>query len=86
MKEDREGHEGSSGETPIKRLRGLDRSQYRLRADEMTVFYDVSETNVEILAIVTTADAQGWLEAKGERVKVHVSKRLIAKDRILGSV
>ena len=29
----------------IKRLRGLDRPQYRLRVDEVRVFYDVTETS-----------------------------------------
>ena len=49
----------------IKRLRGLDRPQYRLRVDETRVFYDVSKTAVEVLAIVSKARAQQWLEAKG---------------------
>ena len=35
----------------IKRLRGLRRPQYRLRVDDIRVFYDVSGTSVEILAI-----------------------------------
>ncbi|WP_197423271.1 type II toxin-antitoxin system RelE/ParE family toxin [Bradyrhizobium valentinum] len=35
----------------IKRLRGLRRPQYRLRVDEVRVFYDVSGTTVEVLAI-----------------------------------
>jgi mRNA interferase RelE/StbE len=34
----------------IKRLRGLARPQYRLRVDAMRVFYDVTESTVEILA------------------------------------
>lgn len=45
----------------IKRLRGLDRPQYRLRVDEVRVFYDVTEATVEILAIVPKAQAAGWL-------------------------
>ena len=45
----------------IKRLRGLSRPQYRLRVDEIRVFYDVSETTVEILAIVPKSEAQSWL-------------------------
>jgi mRNA interferase RelE/StbE len=49
----------------IKRLRGLDRPQYRLRVDEVRVFYDVSETAVEVLAIVTKAKAQEWLKQEG---------------------
>lgn len=45
----------------IKRLRGLDRPQYRLRVDEVRVFYDVTEETVEILAIVSKAQAAAWL-------------------------
>jgi mRNA-degrading endonuclease RelE of RelBE toxin-antitoxin system len=46
----------------IKRLRGVSRPQYRLRVDEIRVFYDVTETSVEILAILQKADAQKWLD------------------------
>src|SRR5215467_4910034 len=49
----------------IKKLRGLSRPQYRLRVDEIRVFYDVKETTVEILAIVDKADAQDWLGKEG---------------------
>jgi len=45
----------------IKRLRGLQRPQYRLRVDEIRVFYDVTETVVEILAIVQKRQAARWL-------------------------
>jgi mRNA-degrading endonuclease RelE of RelBE toxin-antitoxin system len=45
----------------IKRLRGLSRPQYRLRVDEIRIFYDVTETTVEILAIVPKSEAQSWL-------------------------
>ena len=45
----------------IKRLRGLDRPQYRLRVDEVRVFYDVAEETVEVLAIVPKAQAAAWL-------------------------
>jgi mRNA interferase RelE/StbE len=50
----------------IKRLRGLSRPQYRLRVDDMRVFYDVTEAAVEILAIVSKSDALAWLERKGQ--------------------
>ncbi len=46
----------------IKRLRGLSRPQYRLRVGEMRVFYDVTETTVEVLAVVTKEQAQAWLD------------------------
>lgn len=49
----------------IKRLRGLDRPQYRLRVDEIRVFYDVKETAVGVLAIVSKAEAEKWLKEKG---------------------
>ena len=45
----------------IKRLRGLDRPQYRLRVDEVRVFYDVTGDTVEILAIVVKSEAETWL-------------------------
>jgi len=44
----------------IKRLRGLRRPQYRLRVDEVRVFYDVSGTTVEVLAIVAKSEAASW--------------------------
>jgi len=49
----------------IKRLRGLDRPQYRLRIGDTRVFYDVTETEVEVLAIVPKAQAEAWLKEKG---------------------
>src|SRR6266498_632336 len=45
----------------IKRLRGLDRPQYRLRVNEVRVFYDVTETTVEVLAIIPKEQAERWL-------------------------
>src|SRR5258708_38985030 len=45
----------------IKRLRGLRRPQYRLRVDEVRVFYDLSGTTVEVLAIVSKSEAHSWL-------------------------
>jgi mRNA interferase RelE/StbE len=50
----------------IKRLRGLSRPQYRLRVEEIRVFYDVSGNQVEILAIVNKAEANKWLESSGQ--------------------
>jgi mRNA interferase RelE/StbE len=49
----------------IKRLRGLDRPQYRLRIEDTRVFYDVKASRVEVLAIVSKAEAQAWLDDKG---------------------
>jgi mRNA interferase RelE/StbE len=49
----------------IKRLRGLDRPQYRLRIGDVRVFYDVTNSAVEILAIVAKSEAQSWLARFG---------------------
>lgn len=49
----------------IKRLRGLRKPQYRLRVGEVRIFYDVTETTVEILAIVTKSEASSWLALFG---------------------
>jgi mRNA interferase RelE/StbE len=56
---------GKVSRSRIKRLRGLTRPQYRLRVDETRVFYDVTEAAVEVLAIISKAEAQAWLEAEG---------------------
>ena len=45
----------------IKRLRGLRKPQYRLRIGETRIFYDVTGTTVEILAIVAKLEADSWL-------------------------
>ncbi|HOU11967.1 MAG TPA: type II toxin-antitoxin system RelE/ParE family toxin [Anaerolineae bacterium] len=50
----------------IKRLRGLSRPQYRLREDDIRVFYDVSFNTVEILGIVAKSEAETWLNRIGE--------------------
>jgi mRNA-degrading endonuclease RelE of RelBE toxin-antitoxin system len=50
----------------IKRLRGLSRPQYRLRIDEVRVFYDVRDRVVEVLAIVQKSEAESWLKKIGE--------------------
>jgi len=49
----------------IKRLRGMARPQYRLRVDEVRVFYDVSGSTVEVLAIVPKLEAESWLARYG---------------------
>ncbi len=50
----------------IKRLRGLRHPQYRLRIDEMRVFYDVEGGAVHILAIIPKSKAAQWLKEAGE--------------------
>ena len=49
----------------IKRLRRIRHPQYRLRIEEIRVFYDVTDKAVEILAIVPKSEAAAWLERYG---------------------
>ena len=49
----------------IKRLRGMARPQYRLRVEEVRVFYDVSGSVVQVLAIVPKPEAESWLAQFG---------------------
>ena len=51
----------------IKRLRGMSQPQFRLRVGDIRVSYDVTETAVEILAIVGKNEAQAWLDEEGTR-------------------
>jgi mRNA-degrading endonuclease RelE of RelBE toxin-antitoxin system len=50
----------------IKRLRGMRRPQYRLRVEEIRIFYDVTDSAVEVLAIVPKSQAAEWLRRYGE--------------------
>ena len=50
----------------IKRLRGLTRPQYRLRAGDVRVFYDVIGNQVQILGIVDKKNVEQWLAQTGE--------------------
>jgi mRNA interferase RelE/StbE len=45
----------------IKRLRGLRQPQYRLRFGDVRIFYDVTDTAVQVLAIVSKQEASLWL-------------------------
>ena len=49
----------------IKKLREIDRPQYRMRIGEIRVFYDVSRGTVEILVIVAKSQASQWLDRFG---------------------
>jgi mRNA-degrading endonuclease RelE of RelBE toxin-antitoxin system len=49
----------------IKRLRGVLRPQFRLRVEDFRIFYDVVEGEVQVIAIVAKADANGWLRKVG---------------------
>ncbi|MBI5559722.1 MAG: type II toxin-antitoxin system RelE/ParE family toxin [Deltaproteobacteria bacterium] len=50
----------------IKKLRGIRHPQYRLRVDEIRVFYDIHGNKVEVLAIVEKSQAAAWLKNIGE--------------------
>ena len=50
----------------IKRLRGVSRPQFRLRVHDVRVFYDVVDTEVHILAIVSKEQAEDWLREAGK--------------------
>jgi mRNA-degrading endonuclease RelE of RelBE toxin-antitoxin system len=51
----------------IKKLQGMSRPQYRLRVDEIRVFYDVVAATVEVLAIIPKFKAAEWLKEGGEK-------------------
>ena len=50
----------------IKRLLGVRRPQYRLRVEDIRVFYDVTDEAVEVLAMVPKSEATAWLDRHGE--------------------
>jgi mRNA-degrading endonuclease RelE of RelBE toxin-antitoxin system len=51
----------------IKRLRGVERPQYRLRVDDVRIFYDVTGSTVEVLGIVAKMEADKWLSQFANR-------------------
>jgi mRNA interferase RelE/StbE len=57
----------------IKRLRGMTQPQYRLRVDEIRVYYNVGERTVDILAIVDKQEADAWLTQFGESDETDTS-------------
>ncbi|MCT7948871.1 hypothetical protein NG798_03650 [Ancylothrix sp. C2] len=44
----------------------MDRPQYRLRVDDIRVFDDVVEDIVEIIGVVSKAQASEWLLREGQ--------------------
>ena len=50
----------------IKRLRDLRKPQYRLRVNDLRVFYDVAEGEVIVHGIVDKPHAADWLAEEGE--------------------
>jgi mRNA-degrading endonuclease RelE of RelBE toxin-antitoxin system len=55
-----------SSRSRIKRLKKMSQPQYRLRVGEVRVFYDVTEEQVQILAIVIKSEAAQWLAKHGK--------------------
>ncbi len=50
----------------IKRLRGLSKPQFRLRVDKFRIFYDVAESSVNVLAIISKEETTQWLKEFGK--------------------
>ena len=59
----------------IKRLEGLASPQYRLRIEDIRVFYDVTEADVEVLAILDKTAADRWLREVAEQRDEEERKR-----------
>jgi mRNA interferase RelE/StbE len=55
-----------TSQSRIKRLRGIRQPQYRLRVEDIRIFFDVTEDTVEVLAIVSKPEAAVWLRRHGE--------------------
>lgn len=49
----------------MKRLKEVSKPRFRLRVDEVRVFYDVSAGQVEVLAILMKSQAHTWLQKQG---------------------
>lgn len=56
----------------IKALHGMRRPQYRLRINDIRVFYDIKNNTVEIIAVVDKTEAAKWLEQEGIKMKSEV--------------
>ena len=67
MREHLERHPKRESGSRVKRLRGLRQPQYRLRVDDMRVFYDVNDEmeRVEVLGFVNKSDTHEWLNLYG---------------------
>ena len=67
MREHLEHQPKRESRSRIKRLRGLRQPQYRLRVDDLRVFYDVNDevNRVEVLGFVNKSDTPEWLNLHG---------------------
>jgi mRNA-degrading endonuclease RelE of RelBE toxin-antitoxin system len=52
----------------IKRLRALNRPQFRLRVGDIRVYHDVVEQEVRVLAVVPKSGSAEWLKGWSEEV------------------
>lgn len=59
-------HPTTESKSRIKRLRGIRKPQYRLRVEDLRVFYDVEGRMVIIHGMVDKAHAGEWLAQEGE--------------------
>ena len=57
---------GKESKSRIKKLKDIKHPEYRLRVDEMRVYYDVVDSDVVIVAIMTKEKTNQWLEKHGE--------------------
>ena len=57
---------GKTSRSRIKRLRKMSQPRYRLRLEDVRVFYDISGNTVEVLAIVLKSEAATWLAKFGK--------------------
>jgi len=55
----------ASSKSRIKKLKGVDHPQFRLRVGDVRVFYDVEGGVVGVVAIVPKSEAADWLERLG---------------------
>lgn len=55
----------------IKRLRRMETPQYRLRVDDLRIYYDVIGHAVEVIAVVHKAFAAEWLTREGILAHEH---------------
>jgi mRNA-degrading endonuclease RelE of RelBE toxin-antitoxin system len=56
-----------TSQSRIQRLQGVKRPQYRLRVDDLRLFYDIVDDDVEILAIIEKSSAATWLAEMGKQ-------------------
>jgi mRNA interferase RelE/StbE len=67
MREHLEHQPKRESKSRSKRLRGLRQPQYRMRVDDMRIFYDVNDeiSRVEVLGFLDKSDTPEWLNLHG---------------------